>query len=265
MNYVTIDVGKLKKEQKLPISMTDSFPKWILSEEKLRPFYNSGSYGEENGWVDPFSFDETWLPTDLPLPLMRPAIGALTKDGQVKYIMPALDMCVQAGGKLWWNRGINSVPLAKRWLDVNCADLSRLSIQAFCQDGYEDAKRTVQELGDDFPENDIGPWKKMWEAPAAKGVVELVETLSDDAGACVEKGFHLVVVPLPEEPLREAPKAGNRLRLCLSAEGAIDPLQDGIESTYSELNVLFRATVPGSKSEHMPQVYEELFRFAKSS
>ena len=74
--------------------------------------FGVGTMMQEDGWVDPFSFEELWLPSDLPAPVMKPSLAAVSKNGQLRYIMPALDLTVQAAGKLWWNRGFNSIPLA---------------------------------------------------------------------------------------------------------------------------------------------------------
>ena len=66
--------------------------------------------------MDPFSFEELWLPSDLPAPVMKPSLAAVARNGQIRYIMPSLDLTVQKAGKLWWNRGFNSIPLAGREL-----------------------------------------------------------------------------------------------------------------------------------------------------
>lgn len=132
--------GPFAKPEFLPLGMAQGFPKWILSDDgagepELRPMFNSASYGEEDGWVDPFSFEELWLPSDLPAPVMRPCISAVAKDGQIRYLLPALEFSVQAGGKLWWNRGMNSIPVAGRWMDVNAVNLASLSMVGFSQGG----------------------------------------------------------------------------------------------------------------------------------
>lgn len=143
------------------MSMINHFPTWIESEGELRPLFNSESKGEvgppspsrspplsttplappptlvppltlgfsprqEDGWVDPVSWKELWLPEDLPLPLLRPGVAALIKDGVVRYLMPGLEVSIQAGGKLWWNRGMCSFPMALKWTEIGACDLAKL-------------------------------------------------------------------------------------------------------------------------------------------
>lgn len=52
---------------------------------KLQGIYNSESTGGEDGWVDPLAYDEAWLADDLPAPVLRPAIGALVKGGELRH------------------------------------------------------------------------------------------------------------------------------------------------------------------------------------
>ena len=86
-----------KIDQRLPLSLVSSFGRWILVDGKLLPILNSDRDDiEREGWCDPVSFEEVWLPVDLPAPTQRPAIAALVKDGAIRYIMPALDISVEA-------------------------------------------------------------------------------------------------------------------------------------------------------------------------
>ena len=96
--------------------------------------------------MDPVSWKELWLPEDLPLPLMRPAVAALVKDGVIRYLLPGVEVSVQAGGKLWWNRGMCSFPMALKWAEVGSCDLSRLRLVAYSQAGHTEAEKSVLRL-----------------------------------------------------------------------------------------------------------------------
>jgi len=265
--------GPFAKPEFLPVGMAEKFPKWILSEgegaPELRPMFNSASYGEEDGWVDPFSFEELWLPSDLPAPVIRPCLSAVAKNGQLRYILPSLDISVQAGGKLWWNRGMNSIPVAAKWMDVNAVNLNSLHLVGFKQGGYESAKKSVQMEGEEIPKDDPGSWLKLFQSSASDAFLELVDTLAGPAGAVIGDGFHMVNIPLKNHPLLEAPETGSKVRVFLT-----DAVLDNSEpqtleysksydfdtgENYSELNFLVRAAGAGSKSEYLPAVYRELY------
>lgn len=270
-DFVSIYVGDNLKDQQLPLSMTKAFQHWILHDGKLQGIYNSESTGGEDGWVDPLAYDEAWLADDLPAPVLRPAIGALVKGGELRYIMPGVEMTVQCGGKLWWNRGVKTFPLAQRWMDIRSMDITTLSLCAFGQDGYETAKESVSELDEDGnPKtfDDAGAWKELWAASPKDALLSLVETLAGEAGQRVASGFHVLVIPLPQEPLRQAPAPGTRLKVVLaqpddqpttelldfqSSQASATPVSG------SEMDVLFRAAAAGGTSEYLPKVYKELY------
>ena len=141
--------------------------------------------GEEDGWVDPFSFEELWLPQDLPAPSMKPSLSAVAKDGQIRYLMPALEFTVEAGGQRWWNRGVNSIPLARRWMDVNAVNLKSLYLVGFAQGGYESAKVAQQLEGEDTPLDDPGGWVKTFQCSANDALLELINEGGDVAFLCL--------------------------------------------------------------------------------
>ena len=132
LDYIKINAPGREREQRIPTSFVNSFGKWIVNDGKLEPIIELGAL--EQGWVDPISFEEVWLPLDLPIPHQRPAIAALTKDGSIRCIMPALDISVKdESGLAWRNRGLCSFPLARVWMDLNSADVSKLVLSAYSQ------------------------------------------------------------------------------------------------------------------------------------
>ena len=254
--------GPFAKPEFLPIGMATGFPKWILAEgdteAELRPMFNSASYGKEDGWVDPFSFEELWLPSDLPAPVMKPSLAAVARNGQIRYLMPSLDMTVQAAGKLWWNRGFNSIPLACRWMDVNSVNLNSLNLVGFAQDGYLSAEVSTLLEGEEAPKDDPGSWVKLFQCSANNAFLELVEALAGPTGAQLASGFHVVHVPLKSHALLQAPKVGSKVRIFLTDAKFDNTEPNSVEydknnefaesgEGYSELNFLVRAAAPGSK------------------
>ena len=75
--------------QSLPKSLTGSWKVWTLSREgELSPVENH--IDDEGGWIDPTSYNDLFLPLDLPLPTVRPALGIAVANGIARYIMPSV-------------------------------------------------------------------------------------------------------------------------------------------------------------------------------
>jgi hypothetical protein len=73
----------------------------------------------------------------------------------------------------------------------------------------QDAEQKVQS-------EELGEWKKLWQCPVKDVVVRMIQTLADEEGRKVEKGFHLLVVPAENEMLMQIPTPGNRLKIILT-------------------------------------------------
>ena len=108
--------------QPLPLSYCERWPLWVADSTgvalTLLPGFDEES--EESGWCNPSTFEQLWLPQDLPAPVCTPALGVVLKDGAPSYVFPSFEATVstkQAGGeRVWHNRGLRSAPLAKTWL-----------------------------------------------------------------------------------------------------------------------------------------------------
>jgi hypothetical protein len=103
--------------QALPLSMMVDWPTWTLDG---REFYKveGPSDGAGEGWIDPTSLDSLYLPADLPLPLCRPALGVVLANGVPRYVMPSVVLTLQTPAMLWRNRGLNSLPRSRSWIDL---------------------------------------------------------------------------------------------------------------------------------------------------
>jgi hypothetical protein len=62
----------------LPLSMC-RWPLWIVSADRVTKLSGAGGAEEEAGWVDPISFEQLWLPEDLPLPSSHLAVSLVIK------------------------------------------------------------------------------------------------------------------------------------------------------------------------------------------
>ena len=62
----------------LPLSMC-RWPLWIVSADSVTKLSGAGGADEEDGWVDPISFEQLWLPEDLPLPSSHLAVSLVIK------------------------------------------------------------------------------------------------------------------------------------------------------------------------------------------
>lgn len=135
--------------QQLPQSMTRAWPVWIAQPDGSSVTLVPGeSTSEEEGgptdesdplgWVDPVTFDQLWLPEDLPLPQSNAAVGLVLKDGVPRYLFPTIVTIVQSGsalkgGLVWYNRGLNSLPLGKQWLPFSDVPTKQLRISCYSE------------------------------------------------------------------------------------------------------------------------------------
>lgn len=122
------------RAQHVPLSLCAQWPAFVVppgvgEADAVRvPRADDGA-----GWVDPVTFDELWLPADLPPPSLYPSVTLVLKDGAPRYICPTLDAVVEAAGREWRNRGQASVPLARTWLPWNDVPLDDLRLSAYVQ------------------------------------------------------------------------------------------------------------------------------------
>jgi len=69
----------------LPLSMC-RWPLWIVSADRVTKLSGAGGSEEEAGWVDPISFEQLWLPEDLPLPSSHLAVSLVIKVRQPGFV-----------------------------------------------------------------------------------------------------------------------------------------------------------------------------------
>ena len=120
------NVGISGVPEKVPSQLTKSWSIWTFEDnarlEKVEDESDNERKGDGHeddlGWVNPTSYDDMFLPSDLPLPKMDPAVGILFTNGSPRYAMPSLICTLETPAKKWRNRGMCSVPRANGWVDL---------------------------------------------------------------------------------------------------------------------------------------------------
>lgn len=240
-----IEITNLGGQESLPASFIERWPNWFLeSDGKLSriPDDESGT-----GFVRPTSVEQLFQPIDLKRPEMKLALGIHVRSGQIRHVMPSLD--VSYGNGLHRNRGLCSVPLAYMWVDFgylnSLADFSKYEFRV-------SSKKHVH------PEEGEQPWNQLFHLPGTaitKAVENAIICLAEVD--CVElgSGSHILHVALDGSEVTEIPKTKNILQATL-VELADEGEQD-IDIGVLEVAVV--TTMSGSESEYLPEVYKPLF------
>ena len=99
LRSVTIGSSDLAPTQSLPISSVHGWPIWMAAADGSEVTCVAGTMAEDevSGWVNPVTFEQLWLPQDLPLPSCRAAVGAVMKNGMPRYLFPCLETTVSSG------------------------------------------------------------------------------------------------------------------------------------------------------------------------
>lgn len=112
--------------QSLPASMTAGWKVWTFNSVS-RSLEAVESDSDGGDWLNPTSFEEIYLPRDLPVPVARPALGILLHCGVPRYVMPSVILTLETPTQVWRNRGLNSLPRAAAWIDLFAPYTPRLS------------------------------------------------------------------------------------------------------------------------------------------
>jgi len=276
--------------QQLPTSMC-RWPLWICSGSQVTQLSGAGDAGAEVGWVDPIGFEQLWLPEDLPTPSSHLALAAVIKDGQPRYLLPCLETSITtvsgATGTVWYNRGLNSVPLGCQWVAWGETPLKALRVFGFgsaLPSAEEESEVDAEDGADEVVGSDEGeaptervdpPWEPLHvgaDRPGGAGqsVEEAVNSIMNvlaEAGteiAELGKGYHFVTARVGASPLPEGfMQPGRRLRLIL-ATALDDPNPNDAEwegemLSFGLCDTSVYAVPAGGQSEFMPDCYKPLY------
>ena len=221
------------QKQTLPSSFIETWPTWVLEENGTL----SRIPDEESntGYVNPTSIDELWQPIDLKRPDMKLSLGLHVRSGELRHAMPAID--ISYGDGLHRNRGLCSVPIAHSWVDFGSLALS-------------DWKRLQLKISSKQLENQKWTQLSISKEGAISQAIEramlfLSQTPPDD----MAEGSHLINVVVDADVV-DVPKTNHEVRVTLVEEE---------EEVIGSLQVVVSASMSGSESEYLPDVYKELF------
>ena len=215
--------------ERLPSSFVRDWPTWILSDSGL-----FSKVPADKGFVDPTTIDEIWQPIDLKQPECRLALGLHIRNGQIRHVMPAVDLSFDGEHR---NRGLCSYPRAYSWVDFGSIMAGNLGS---C--GLELQAKPV--------DSDENGWVTLLEVASIKPFMDYaLQAISDHPPSELGQGSSVIHV-VCEESFAECPKPGNKLRALL--------LED--ETEIGALEVSIEKTAAGSDSEYLPDCYKSLFQ-----
>lgn len=99
-NTVAVAAGGMSVQQ-LPISMASAWPVWVALPDSKTLLRVPAAGDEAEGWVAPLTFEQLWLPEDLPSVTATAAVGLVLKDGMPRYVFPCLEATVVSSETLW--------------------------------------------------------------------------------------------------------------------------------------------------------------------
>ena len=273
LTYVTIGSADLKA-QSLPLSYVDKWPVWITTPDGSS-LTKLPDEADGNGWVTATTFEQFWLPIDLPMPTCRAAIGAVLKNGVPRYLFPAIESFTDSRGQRYHNRGLNSLPLAKTWLLFGDVPADYLRLSCYRQPLPPSPPSSDADEAEEEAAPDAGKPSADW-TPVLPltGVSEALETLLDVIANGPDElgdGFCYLVAPLRDSETggdvllpTDAIAPGQRLRMFLSDVDAtptsLDP-EDRESWVWKrgETDLSLFDVAPGGESEFLPPVYKPLY------
>lgn len=269
LKYVSITSDSFMME-KLPISYCATWPLWCASNEdgalKMRNVNPTAGADDDEAaslsWVNPITFEDLWLPEDLPLPTFHLALTLVLKDGVPRYVSPAVDSTVFADGREWRNRGLCSVPLAKTWLPWRHIPMGQMRISAYVHPPVPGGEDETAAAPKDAP-----PCEPLAVLLPVESAFALAAEALAEAPSELASGFAYLTVRLPlGEEARlgsELLRPGCRLRVFLSDAdsfpAAIDADEDSWAWERGECDVRLTQISAGGSSAYLPEVYRPLY------
>lgn len=257
--------------QALPMSLAAAFPTWTFHSDSSSLSRVEDSAAD--GWVPCTGFEKLFLPSDLPPPVALPALGVCIANGVPRYLMPSVVLSLTTPERSWRNRGVNSLPRSRAWIDVLgpfCPRPESLRLSAF---GLSTGELRFLE-----DQDGAAAWESLFVADRPGSLTSLrpdpPSVLNIDASlqslksflrehldSPLYEGYHFVDIVLPSAPRLRVP--ARRMKMYLSD---IDSPQRLLEYTDSldseplgELEVEVVPTSAGGSSEFLPDVYRDLY------
>lgn len=268
--------------QTLPLDYCAPWPIWLTKRGGNVPVVRVPMPEKDadllSTFCPPASFEQLWLPDDLPQPRARAAIGLVLRNGDPRYIFPTVDTFLETSdGVLWRNRGLNSVPLASTWLHFGEIPVEALRLSVYAQEAARDeptgsATRDGENHGGGGADA-IGPYQCVLPNTVVDRAVDEAFDALASLPPLLQKtslgdGFCYLIVPLecngassadglflPSQALTP----GSRLRAFLSHEG-----DDENDECWQrgELDLTLWRVPPGKESPYMQSQYRGLYDHA---
>ena len=269
----TVRIRGHESIQYFPTTLTSTWKSWTYDYQTCTAVDDT----RDGGWVNPTSFDQLFLPADLPIPRGQLGLGVGLHNGVLRYVMPSALMFLETPGKLWRNRGLASLPRAHAFLDLYAPfspPIEELRLCAFGQMAPD--VRFLEDI------NGAAAWQDACSAADGSGLLQpmaYTELGITDAYQALEAfvadlppnhelrdGFHFVDVPVKQEgkpvALRVPPY---KLKCYLT--NVEDPRRLLEVETAEEVDILCAAELDvmvtevsaGGESEFLPEVYQDLY------
>lgn len=244
-----IEITNLNRKESIPASFIEHWPNWFLETDGTLSRIPDETTGEGIGYVTPTSIDQLYQPIDLKRPNMKLSLGIHVRSGQIRHVMPSLD--ISYGEGMHRNRGLCSVPLAYNWVDFgyfnSIGDVNNYQLRVSSKKRVDQSESNGEEKWDQLfslPGN-------VMSAAIERTIVCLAEVESDDLG----DGSHIIHIALEESKSLKLPKTRNDLQVTIVEIG-----NEGEEDVdVGVLEVAIVTTMSGSESEYLPDVYKPLF------
>jgi hypothetical protein len=279
------------QSQRLPISHTKHWDVYTYDFNDLNMVESQNS---EDGWIYPTSFDTLYLPSDLPRPVLHPALGVVLVHGSPRYIMPSIITTLETPDRIWRNRGICSLPRAHAWIDLFAPFTPKLSDLKFSlfqksapdvrfledQDGSEAWESMIEQTSKSKPvSKDLGLFRPIEESSnnedkfcldISTTYQQFLDELNNNQllQSLKSEGFRIIDIPLPYEPpssSRLFVPRGQQVRAYLT--DFVEPerllAMENPESLENEpcgeLDINLVRVSEGRSSKFLPAVYRDLF------
>ncbi len=272
-----------QKNQAIPFSLTHNWAvytvdfgaKSLLQQVEIPGSSYDDSIGTQEEWINPTSYSNLFLPVDLPLPDASLCLGVALSNGSPRYIFPSLSLSLETPSRVWRNRGINSLPRSKIWLDVfspYCPSLSSLKLSSYSkvagdvrfledQDGNAAWQNSI--INDNFKPSLLRPEDEDVTIDINDAFMEFKKMLAmPNYYSKLSQSFCFVDIIIPNvKPLKLSTK---QMKLYLTDFESPKRLLE-IESNELEteplgmLDVKVDIVGAGRDSKYMPVVYQELY------
>ena len=271
---------------RLPASIVTQWPTWVLSvtqddddddDEQLHEW--SKIPDESDGFVNPKSLEELWLPLDLISPVGRLALGLHVRNGVCRHVFPALDLSLEDDGsnkenhspqqqqQRHRNRGLCSLPVAYQWQEFSAFVMAAGAMGLDDSNNRDDDScRLVLQTR---PSDPGKPWETLLQMDRVEDLVaRAMGALAQEPPSALGDGSHLVhVVPSScggaAAATIQCPKPGQELRVRLLTPQENNDDNDDESSTATtattELRVQIESTAAGSASDYLLDCYRPLF------